>query len=61
MFTLRPMVEEDIPAALALWQGLSGIGLRDADSPAAALAKYLPAESGVQLRRGHAGRRNLPA
>jgi ribosomal protein S18 acetylase RimI-like enzyme len=40
MVTLRPMVEEDIPAALALWQGLPGIGLRDADSPPA-LARYL--------------------
>lgn len=40
MFTIRPMVEEDIPAALALWQGMPGIGLRDADSPDA-IAKYL--------------------
>jgi ribosomal protein S18 acetylase RimI-like enzyme len=40
MFTIRPMVDEDIPAALALWQGLPGIGLRDADSPAS-LARYL--------------------
>lgn len=69
MLTLRPMVEEDIPAALAMWQGLPGIGLRDADSPAA-LAKYLrrnPGSSfvavtvagelaGVSLA-GHDGRR----
>ncbi|MCE9565918.1 MAG: GNAT family N-acetyltransferase [Planctomycetes bacterium] len=34
------MVEADIPAALALWQGLPGIGLRDADSPEA-IARYL--------------------
>jgi ribosomal protein S18 acetylase RimI-like enzyme len=34
------MLVEDIPAALLLWQGLPGIGLRDADSPMA-LAKYL--------------------
>ena len=27
---IRPMTEEDIPAALRLWQGLAGIGLRDA-------------------------------
>lgn len=40
MFHLRPMIEDDIPAALLLWQGLPGIGLRDADSPQA-LAKYL--------------------
>jgi hypothetical protein len=33
MFTLRPKVDEDIPATLTLWQGLAGIGLRDADSP----------------------------
>jgi ribosomal protein S18 acetylase RimI-like enzyme len=48
MFTLRPMVEEDIPAALALWQGLPGIGLRDADSPAA-LAKYLRRNPGCSV------------
>src|SRR5262245_32110945 len=69
MIQFRPMVEEDIPAALALWQGLSGIGLRDADSPPA-LARYLrrnPGSSfvavttagelvGVSLA-GHDGRR----
>ena len=48
MFTLRPMVEEDIPAALALWQGLPGIGLRDADSPAA-LARYLRRNPGCSF------------
>ena len=42
------MVEEDIPAALALWQGLPGIGLRDADSPAA-LAKYLRRNPGCSV------------
>ena len=49
----RPMVEEDIPAALVLWQGLDGIGLRDADSPPA-LARYLrrnPATSGPDAVR----------
>jgi ribosomal protein S18 acetylase RimI-like enzyme len=65
------MMVEDIPAALALWQGLPGIGLRDADSPPA-LARYLrrnPATSfvaisdgnelvGVSLA-GHDGRRGL--
>jgi ribosomal protein S18 acetylase RimI-like enzyme len=40
MFTVRPMDEEDIPAALDLWQGFPGIGRREADRPAA-LAKYL--------------------
>jgi ribosomal protein S18 acetylase RimI-like enzyme len=69
MVTIRPMVEEDIPAALALWQGLEGIGLRGADSPPA-LARYLrrnPGSSfvavaaagelvGVSLA-GHDGRR----
>lgn len=48
MFTLRPMVEEDIPAALALWQGLPGIGLREADSPAA-LARYLRRNPGCSF------------
>ena len=69
MFTIRPMVQEDIPAALALWQGLPGIGLRDADTPPA-LVRYLnrnPGSSfvavddggvlcGVSLA-GHDGRR----
>jgi ribosomal protein S18 acetylase RimI-like enzyme len=45
MVQLRPMIVEDIPAALSLWQGLPGIGLRDADSPAA-LAKYLARNPG---------------
>jgi ribosomal protein S18 acetylase RimI-like enzyme len=40
MVRIRPMLVEDIPTALLLWQGLPGIGLRDADSPPA-LAKYL--------------------
>ena len=48
MFTLRAMVEEDIPAALALWQGLPGIGLREADSPAA-LARYLRRNPGCSF------------
>ena len=39
------MVEADIPAALALWQGQPGIGLRDADSPPA-LARYLARNPG---------------
>jgi ribosomal protein S18 acetylase RimI-like enzyme len=68
MVTVRPMVEEDIPAALALWQGLPGIGLRDADSPPA-LVRYLRrnpgcsfvATAGGQLvgvsLAGHDGRR----
>jgi ribosomal protein S18 acetylase RimI-like enzyme len=42
------MVDEDIPAALALWQGLSGIGLRDADSPEA-IAKYLRRNPGCSF------------
>jgi N-acetylglutamate synthase len=48
VFTLRPMVEEDIPAALALWQGLPGIGLRDADNPAS-LARYLRRNPGCSF------------
>jgi ribosomal protein S18 acetylase RimI-like enzyme len=42
------MVEEDIPAALALWQGLPGIGLRDADSPPA-IARYLRRNPGCSF------------
>ena len=48
MVTLRPMVEEDIPAALALWQGLPGIGLREADSPEA-LSRYLRRNPGCSF------------
>jgi ribosomal protein S18 acetylase RimI-like enzyme len=54
MVTIRPMDEEDIPAALALWQGMPGIGLSDADSPPA-LARYLarnPGGSFVASRDG---------
>jgi len=71
MVTIRPMVEEDIPAALALWQGMSGIGLRDADSPPA-LARYLARNPGTSFvavtesrelvgvsLAGHDGRRGL--
>jgi ribosomal protein S18 acetylase RimI-like enzyme len=36
------------PAALALWQGLPGIGLRDADSPAA-LTQYLKRNPGCSF------------
>jgi ribosomal protein S18 acetylase RimI-like enzyme len=42
------MVESDIPAALALWQGLPGIGLREADSPPA-LARYLRRNPGTSF------------
>jgi ribosomal protein S18 acetylase RimI-like enzyme len=64
------MVVQDIPAALALWQGLPGIGLRAADSPPA-LSRYLarnPGTSFVALANGelvgvslagHDGRRGL--
>jgi len=46
--TIRPMVEEDIPAALTLWQGLPGIGLRDADTPSA-LARFLQRNPGLSF------------
>jgi N-acetylglutamate synthase len=46
--TIRPMTEEDIPAALALWQGLPGIGLREADSPPA-LSRYLRRNPGTSF------------
>jgi ribosomal protein S18 acetylase RimI-like enzyme len=42
------MAEDDIPAALALWQGLPGIGLRDADNPAA-LERYLRRNPGLSF------------
>jgi ribosomal protein S18 acetylase RimI-like enzyme len=48
MVTIRPMVEEDIPAALRLWQGLPGIGLRDADNPVS-LARYLKRNPGCSF------------
>ena len=71
MIHVRPMVGEDILAALALWQGLEGIGLRTADNPPA-LARYLrrnPGTSHVAVTdagevvgvglAGHDGRRGL--
>ena len=70
MITVRPMTEADIPAALALWQGLPGIGLRAADSPPA-LARYLRRNTGTSFvaladdvlvgvaLAGHDGRRGL--
>ena len=48
MVTIRPMVEEDIPAALTLWQGMPGIGLRAADSPSA-LARFLRRNPGTNF------------
>jgi ribosomal protein S18 acetylase RimI-like enzyme len=42
------MVEADIPAALALWQGMPGIGLRDADNPEA-IARYLHRNPGMSF------------
>ena len=42
------MVEEDIPAAIGLWQGLPGIGLRGADSPPA-LARFLRRNPGTSF------------
>ena len=48
MVAIRPMTEEDIPAALRLWQGLAGIGLRDADSPAS-LARYFQRNPGTSF------------
>lgn len=46
MVTIRPMVEGDILPALALWQGMPGIGLRDSDSPEA-IARYLRRNPGM--------------
>jgi ribosomal protein S18 acetylase RimI-like enzyme len=68
--TIRPMTEADIAAAIALWQGLPGIGLRTADSPTA-LARYLARNPGTSFAAlangefvgvalaGHDGRRGL--
>jgi ribosomal protein S18 acetylase RimI-like enzyme len=42
------MTEADIAAALALWQGQPGIGLRDADSQPA-LARYLTRNPGCSF------------
>jgi ribosomal protein S18 acetylase RimI-like enzyme len=42
------MTEEDIPAALHLWQESEGIGLREADSPPA-LARYLVRNPGCSF------------
>ncbi len=70
MVTIRPMTEADIPAALELWQGLPGIGLRAVDSPPA-LARYLARNHGTSFvaltagelvgvaLAGHDGRRGL--
>jgi ribosomal protein S18 acetylase RimI-like enzyme len=46
--TIRAMVPEDIPRALALWQGLGGIGLRGADS-LPALTRYLQRNPGMSF------------
>ncbi len=51
---LRPFVSADIPAALALWQSCTGIGLNDSDSPDA-LREFLlrnPGCSFVAIRDG---------
>lgn len=48
MVTVRAMVEADIPAALALWQVVEGMCLRDADSPPA-LARYLRRNPGCSF------------
>lgn len=48
MLQFRPMQEGDIPAALALWTGMPGISLRQADAPEA-LAKYLQRNPGLSV------------
>ena len=48
MFEIRPMIASDIPAALALWLGMPGITLREADTPSA-LARYLTRNPGMSL------------
>lgn len=68
--TLRPFLPADIPAARALWQATSGVGLSAADEPAALLSflarnpgTSFVAESDGRLAGtilvGHDGRRGL--
>lgn len=68
MIAYRPMTVADIPAALAMWTGMPGITLREADTPEM-LTRYLVrnpglsilAEAGGQIvgtsLAGHDGRR----
>jgi hypothetical protein len=68
--SVRPFVEADITAALALWRATPGVGLSAADEPAA-LARYLARNPGLSLVAdvhgtlvgtllcGHDGRRGL--
>lgn len=68
MPAVRPMTVDDIPAAVALWQGTEGMTLRGADRPEA-LARFLArnpgcsfvADAGGELvgvsLAGHDGRR----
>lgn len=67
---IRPFVEDDITAALAMWQATPGVGLSAADEPAA-LVRYLARNPGLSLVAeaggrlvgtllcGHDGRRGL--
>ena len=67
---IRPFVEADIAAALALWRATPSVGLSAADEPAA-LARYLARNPGLSLVAevrgtlvgtllcGHDGRRGL--
>ena len=48
MCHIRTMVYADIPAALQLWHGLAGIGLRDADS-VPGLTRYLDRNPGCSF------------
>lgn len=68
--TLRPFLPADIPAARALWQATSGVGLSAADEPAA-LETFLARNPGTcfvaesegrltgTILVGHDGRRGL--
>jgi N-acetylglutamate synthase len=48
VFEIRPMVVTDISPALALWMGMPGITLREADTPAM-LERYLIRNPGMRL------------
>lgn len=48
MMEIEPMTPADVDEARALWTGMEGIGLSDADEPQA-LARYLARNPGVSV------------
>jgi len=55
VFDLRPMTEEDIPDALALWSGMSGLSLFPCDSRDG-LSRYLKRNPGLSVVARKEGR-----